>query len=78
MDKPKIKRIKELQAPMPGRILQLFVQVGQEVQMGDSILSLEAMKMENVLKSDGIGIVKNIHVDLGNVADKGAVLIEFE
>jgi biotin carboxyl carrier protein len=63
---------------MPGRILQLFVQVGQEVQMGDSILSLEAMKMENVLKSDGIGIVKNIHVDLGNVVDKGAVLIEFE
>lgn len=78
MDKPKIKRIKELQAPMPGRILQLFVQVGQEVQMGDSILSLEAMKMENVLKSDGIGIVKNIHVYLGNVVDKGAVLIEFE
>jgi biotin carboxyl carrier protein len=78
MDKPKIKRIKELQAPMPGRILQLFVEVGQEVQMGDSILSLEAMKMENVLKSDGIGIVKNIHVDLGNVVDKGAVLIEFE
>jgi biotin carboxyl carrier protein len=78
MDKPKIKRIKELQAPMPGRILQLFVEVGQEVQMGDSILSLEAMKMENVLKSDGIGIVKNIHVYLGNVVDKGAVLIEFE
>jgi biotin carboxyl carrier protein len=78
MDKPKIKRIKELQAPMPGRILQLFVEVGQEVQMGDSILSLEAMKMENVLKSDGIGIVKNILVDLGNVVDKGAVLIEFE
>ncbi len=78
MDKPKIKRIKELQAPMPGRILQLFVEVGQEVHMGDSILSLEAMKMENVLKSDGIGIVKNILIDLGNVVDKGAVLIEFE
>ena len=78
MDKPKIKRIKELQAPMPGRILQLFVKVGQEVQVGDSILSLEAMKMENVLKSDGIGIVKNIQVVLGNVVDKGAVLIEFE
>lgn len=78
MDKPKIKRIKELQAPMPGRILQLFVEVGQEVQVGDSILSLEAMKMENVLKSDGVGIVKNIQVELGNVVDKGSVLIEFE
>jgi biotin carboxyl carrier protein len=78
MDKPKIKRIKELQAPMPGRILKLFVEVGQEVQVGDSILSLEAMKMENVLKSDGVGIVKNIQVELGNVVDKGSVLIEFE
>jgi biotin carboxyl carrier protein len=78
MDKPKIKRIKELQAPMPGRILQLFVEVGQEVQVGDSILSLEAMKMENVLKSDGVGIVKNIQIEIGNVVDKGAVLIEFE
>jgi biotin carboxyl carrier protein len=78
MDKPKIKRIKELQAPMPGRILQLFVVEGQEVEVGDSILSLEAMKMENVLKSDGIGIVKNIQVQLGAVVDKGTVLIEFE
>lgn len=78
MDQPKVKRIKELQAPMPGRILQLFVETGQEVQVGDSILSLEAMKMENVLKADGIGIVKNIQVELGAVVDKGAVLIEFE
>jgi biotin carboxyl carrier protein len=78
MDKPKVKRIKELQAPMPGRILQFFVEPGQEVQVGDSILSLEAMKMENVLKADGVGVVKNIQVELGAVVDKGAVLIEFE
>ena len=78
LDVPKVRKLKELQAPMPGRILQLFVEIGQEVQMGDSILSLEAMKMENVLKSDGIGIVKNIQVEIGNVVDKGSVLIEFE
>jgi len=78
MDKPKVKRIKELQAPMPGRILQLFVVAGQDVGVGDSILSLEAMKMENVLKSDGIGIVKKIQFEIGDVVDKGAVLIEFE
>jgi biotin carboxyl carrier protein len=78
MDKPKVKRIKELQAPMPGRILQLFVEPGQEVQVGDSILSLEAMKMENVLKSDGVGVVKNIQIEVGAVVDKGTVLIEFE
>jgi biotin carboxyl carrier protein len=78
MDKPKIKRIKELQAPMPGRILQLFIQPGDEIQVGDPILSLEAMKMENVLKADGIGVVKNIQIELGAVVDKGTVLIEFE
>jgi len=78
MDKPKIKRIKELQAPMPGRILQFFVESGQEVQVGDPILSLEAMKMENVLKADGVGVVKYIQVEVGSVVDKGAVLIEFE
>ena len=78
MDKPKIKRIKELQAPMPGRILQLFVEVGQEVQMGDSILSLEAMKMENVLKSDGSGVVKSIEIKEQEVVDKGKVLLTFE
>jgi pyruvate carboxylase len=54
------------------------VKVGQEVQVGDAILSLEAMKMENVLKSDGVGIVKNIQIEIGNVVDKGSVLIEFE
>jgi biotin carboxyl carrier protein len=78
MDKPKIKRIKELQAPMPGRILQIFINPGDEIQVGDPILSLEAMKMENVLKADGIGVVKNIQIELGSVVDKGTVLIEFE
>ena len=78
MDKPKIKRIKELQAPMPGRILQLFVQVGQEVQVGDSILSLEAMKMENILKAEGIGKVSSINISEGDIVEKGSVLISFE
>ena len=63
---------------MPGRILQLFIQPGDEIQVGDPILSLEAMKMENVLKADGIGVVKNIQIELGAVVDKGTVLIEFE
>jgi biotin carboxyl carrier protein len=78
LDKPKIKKLKELQAPMPGRILSLFVQVGQELQPGDDILSLEAMKMENILKAEGTGIVKQLFVQSGQVVDKGSVLIEFE
>jgi biotin carboxyl carrier protein len=63
---------------MPGRIVQIAVSVGQELAVGDEILSLEAMKMENVLKADGIGTVKAILITANQVVDKGDVLIEFE
>ncbi|OFZ58632.1 MAG: hypothetical protein A3D92_15600 [Bacteroidetes bacterium RIFCSPHIGHO2_02_FULL_44_7] len=78
LDVPKVRKLKELQAPMPGRIVNIAVQIGQELQVGDDILSLEAMKMENVLKAEGIGTVKTILVSKDDVVDKGTVLIEFE
>ena len=78
LDKPKVRRLKELQAPMPGRIVNIAVSVGQELNPGDEILSLEAMKMENVLKAEGVGIVKAIMVKSDQVVDKGSVMIEFE
>jgi biotin carboxyl carrier protein len=78
LDIPKVRKLKELQAPMPGRIVQITVEVGQELTIGDEILSLEAMKMENVLKAEGIGKVKAILVKPDQVVDKGSVLIEFE
>ena len=77
LDKPKVRKLKELQAPMPGRIVQITVEVGQELNIGDEILSLEAMKMENVLKAEGIGKVKTILIKPDQVVDKGSVLIEF-
>jgi biotin carboxyl carrier protein len=67
-----------MNAPMPGRVLKIFVQKGDEVQPGDNILSLEAMKMENILKAEGMGIVSEINVSEGNVVEKGSVLISFE
>jgi biotin carboxyl carrier protein len=78
MDVPKIKKLKELQAPMPGRIVSIAVAVGQEVNVGDEILSLEAMKMENVLKAEGTGVVKAIFAKPEQVVEKGQVIIEFE
>lgn len=78
LDIPKIKKLKELQAPMPGRIVNIAVAVGQELNVGDDILSLEAMKMENVLKAEGVGTVKSINIKSNDVVEKGAVLIEFE
>ena len=78
LDVPKVRKLKELQAPMPGRIVQVAVAIGQELNIGDEILSLEAMKMENVLKAEGVGVVKSIFVKSDQIVDKGFVLIEFE
>lgn len=78
LDVQKVRKLKELQAPMPGRIVNIAVTIGQELVVGDEILSLEAMKMENVLKAEGVGTVKAIHIAQNDVVDKGAVLIEFE
>jgi biotin carboxyl carrier protein len=78
LDVPKVRKLKELQAPMPGRIVNIAVKVGDELNVGDEILSLEAMKMENVLKAEGVGIVKAILIESGQVVEKGAVMIEFE
>jgi biotin carboxyl carrier protein len=78
LDVPKVRKLKELQAPMPGRIVNIAVAVGDELNVGDEILSLEAMKMENVLKAEGVGTVKAILIEGNQVVEKGAVLIEFE
>lgn len=78
LDKVKIKKLRELGSPMPGRILSIHVKAGDHVKVGDPILSLEAMKMENILKSDGEGLVKRIAIEKEQVVDKGQLLIEFE
>ena len=78
LDVPKIKQLKELEAPMPGRIVNIAVKIGDELNVGDDILSLESMKMENILKAEGVGKVKTILININDVVEKGAVLIEFE
>ena len=77
LDKQKVKKLKEVPAPMPGRVLKIFVKKGDEIQLGANVLSLEAMKMENVLKAEGVGVVGAILISEGDVVDKGTVLIEF-
>jgi biotin carboxyl carrier protein len=78
LDKIAPKKLDIVQAPMPGKVLGIQVHVGDEVVLGQSLLTLEAMKMENVIKAEGIGKVKSIEVSTGNTVDKGAVLIRFE
>ncbi|GAB3718185.1 acetyl-CoA carboxylase biotin carboxyl carrier protein subunit [Spirosoma flavus] len=70
-------RINDLKAPMPGLIVGISIQAGDTVSKGDSLLILEAMKMENVLKSPGDGIIKSIRIGKGDRVEKGQVLVEF-
>lgn len=72
------KQISAIKAPMPGLILSINVKEGQEVAEGDSLLVLEAMKMENNFNSPRAGIIQSIVVNQGQAVDKGQVLIEFE
>ena len=67
-----------VRAPMPGLVLRVQVAAGQTVRPGQGVVIVEAMKMENELKSDGGGIVSRVHVEPGQAVEKGAVLIEFE
>ena len=72
-----VSRVVALRAPMPGLIIDLKVKTGDKVKAGDPLLVLEAMKMENILKSPGDGMVKKVKVEKGNSVEKGQVLIEF-
>lgn len=71
------QKVNDVKAPMPGLILDIKVQAGQEVKKGDPILILEAMKMENILKSPGDGVVKEIKVEVRQNVEKNQVLILF-
>lgn len=71
-------KVNDLKAPMPGLIVDIKVQVGDVVKKGDIVLILEAMKMENVLKAAGEGIVKNIKITPKQNVEKNQTLIEFE
>lgn len=68
----------EVKAPMPGMILKLKKQKGDEVNHGEAVMILEAMKMENEIRSAAKGIIKDIFVKEGSAVEKGAVLFSIE
>ncbi len=72
------KRVEDIKAPMPGKVLDVKVSEGVEVSEGDPLLVLEAMKMENVIKAPGDGTVKVVHVNVSDPVEKNQVLVEFE
>lgn len=72
------KHINQIKAPMPGLILDIPVNSGEEIKEGELLLILEAMKMENSIVSPINGRIKNVSVEKGTTVTKNQLLIEFE
>jgi len=70
-------KISQIKAPMPGLVLNVLVNSGDEVKKGESLLVLEAMKMENMIKSPTDGTIKNIEIKQGDKVEKNQLLISF-
>lgn len=70
--------IPALKAPMPGMVLDILIKVGDQVNKGDSLLILEAMKMENIIKSSTTEIIKSIEIEKGSTVEKDQLLLTFE
>lgn len=78
MDNLAAKKVSELKAPMPGLVLNIAVQEGDTIAKGDALLVLEAMKMENIIKSPTDGVIKKIHAIKGSAVEKNQILISFQ
>jgi biotin carboxyl carrier protein len=78
MDTGQTSKIRSVKAPMPGLVLNILVKEGITVTKGESLLVLEAMKMENMIKSPADGTVKKISITKGDKVEKNDILIEFD
>ncbi len=70
--------VKKILAPMPGKIVRILAQPGTEVEAGQGVLVVEAMKMQNELKSPKKGILKKLNAIEGTPVEAGQVLAEVE
>ncbi|MDZ4722944.1 MAG: acetyl-CoA carboxylase biotin carboxyl carrier protein subunit [candidate division Zixibacteria bacterium] len=66
-----------LKAPMPGMVLHIKVSPGDKIKKGETLVVIEAMKMENSIKAKADGTVKSIHIETGRSVEKGDRLVEF-
>lgn len=71
-------KVLEIKAPMPGLVLNVLVSENDEIKKGDNLLILEAMKMENILKSTTDGVIKKIMVTKGDKVEKNQILVLFK
>ena len=69
---------KEIRAFMPGKVIKLLVNVGDVVESGDGLIIVEAMKMQNEMKSPKHGRIRVIHVAEGDTVSAGTPLLTIE
>lgn len=69
--------LSELKAPMPGMVLSVFVKEGDEVLKGSNLLTLEAMKMENIIKAPADVIIKSVHIKPLDKIERNQLLVSF-
>jgi biotin carboxyl carrier protein len=77
LDNLQLAKVAELKAPMPGLVLSILVKEGDEIKKGDNLLVLEAMKMENIIKSPADVTIKSIKIKPSDKVEKNQVLIQF-
>ncbi len=68
----------EVSAPLAGVVVEVHVQVGDEIEVGQALVVIEAMKMQNELQAPLAGTVTAVHAGAGERVEKGAVLIEYD
>ncbi|MEO1100446.1 MAG: acetyl/propionyl/methylcrotonyl-CoA carboxylase subunit alpha [Pseudomonadota bacterium] len=77
-EKPKPDTSKLIISPMPGLVVSIDVEVGQEVKEGEAVCVVEAMKMQNIIRAEADGAVKAVNVGAGDSVAADEVMIEFE
>ncbi len=72
------EQITEVTAPMPGKVVRVEVKKGEKVKKNQVLLAIEAMKMENLIKSPRDGIIEDVLVTEGDSVEAKAVLVRFK
>jgi biotin carboxyl carrier protein len=67
-----------IKTSMPGKVVKVLVEPGQQVEPGAGIIIIEAMKMENEIQCRNTGVVKAVHVNAGQAVESDAALVEIE
>ena len=72
------KNTKIIKCPMPGLVVSIDIKQGQSIEDGDKLCTIEAMKMENIIRSEVAGVIKKIHCKEGESLSTDQIMIEFE